>query len=219
MPEPYPGWREQMTRLRALARPGPPALSAVLRQPAGANENHGDVHLPLAAGEAREALLGGTYSLVSYTFSKIMTSGTDNIQRERSPGAARSGVISPFEQERNRVLAADDVTHVLSAALVYELPFGRARIPRQGGIANAMLGGWQLSTVFRYSSGLPFFFRVELLQRARPVPGRLHPGDQRLRTLRAGPGQLRSRRKGPLFDKNAFESVDAFNFYYGYGTG
>jgi hypothetical protein len=130
-----------------------------------------------------------------------------------------SGVISPFEQDRNRALASDDAAHVVSAALVYELPFGKdKKFLNKGGIANAVLGGWQLSTVFRGSTGIPFFFRSGFCNvpgqfRAACIPA-LKPGANPFLQDPASfdPG------KGPLLDKNAFEPVSAFNFYYGTGA-
>ena len=41
-------------------------------------------------------------------------------------------------------------------------------------MANALLGGWQVSTIFRYSSALPFFFRVN--GTACNVPGEFRAG-------------------------------------------
>ena len=124
----------------------------------------------------------------------------DDFERFRQHPARREtwsgaqGVISPFEQERNEAIAVTDTPHVLSAAFVYELPVGSGkRYLNAGGVKNALLGGWQMSTIFRYSSGLPLFFRVEArLQRPRTIPGRLHsrhhqPG----RRLRAGEGAVR----------------------------
>jgi hypothetical protein len=156
--------------------------------------------------------------LISYTFSKLITSGADNIQQGAVAWSGVSGVISPFEEERNRSLAADDVAHVLSAAFVYELPVGKGKkYVDKGGIANALLGGWQFSTVFRYSTGIPFFFRSSFCN----VPGQFRAGC--IPALKEGANPFLQDMgsfdpgKGPLFDKNAFESVDSFNFYYGTG--
>jgi hypothetical protein len=128
-------------------------------------------------------------------------------------------VISPFEQDRNRALASDDNTHVLSAALVYELPFGKGRKHLDtGGVTNAILGGWQLSSIFRYSTGIPYFFRLS--GNSCNVPGQFRAacipaitGDPFAQDL----GSF-DPAKGPVFNKDAFESVDAFNFYYGKGA-
>ena len=70
-------------------------------------------------------------------------------------------MISPFERERNDTISLQDTPHVLSAAFVYELPYGPGKKHLSDpGVASALLGGWQVSTIFRYSSALPMFFRV-----------------------------------------------------------
>jgi len=221
VPAPYPGWQEQMTGC------APSLAQALLPYPQycgnlqGANENHGKSIYHSLQTKVEKRLSGGSFLLVSYTFSKLITSGTDNIQREAVTWSGSSGVISPFEQERNRSLAADDVTHILSAALVYDLPFGKGRkYLDKGGVANAVLGGWQLSSILRYSSGIPFFFRLS--GNSCNVPGQFRaaciPG------IKAGANPFAQDlssfdpAKGPLFNKDAFEAVNAFNFYYGTGA-
>jgi len=219
VPEPYPGWREQMQSC------APSLAQALLPYPQfcsnlqGANEFHGTSIYHSLQAKLEKRFSGGTYALVSYTFGKIITSGTDNIQQEAVTWSGASGVISPFEEERNRSLAADDVAHVLSAALVYELPVGKGKkYLDKGGLSNAVFGGWQISTVFRYSTGIPFFFRSSFCN----VPGQFRAGC--IPALKAGANPFLQDMgsfdpgKGPLLDKNAFESVDAFNFYYGTGA-
>ena len=217
--EPYPGWRAQMTGC-------PPSLAqALLPYPQycsslqGANENHGESIYHALQAKVEKRFSGGTFLLVSYTFSKLMTSGTDNIQRESVTWSGASGVISPFEQDRNRALAADDVTHLLSAALVYEIPVGKGRkYLSSGGIGNAILGGWQLSTIFRYSTGIPYFFRSSFCN----VPGQFRAGC--IPAVKDGANIFAQDigsfdpAKGPLFNKDAFQSVDSFNFNYGTGA-
>ena len=112
----------------------------------------------------------------------------------------------------------NDTPHVLSAAFVYELPVGQGKkYLDQGGITNALLGGWQVSTIFRYSSGLPMFFRVQGTScnvpgafRAGCIPAIINPDAVFAQDKGSfDPG------KGPLFNKDAFEPLSAFNFYYG----
>jgi hypothetical protein len=217
--EPYPGWREQMTGC------APSLAQALLPYPQycgnlqGANENHGKSIYHSLQAKVEKRFSAGSFLLVSYTFSKLLTSGTDNIQRESVTWSGSSGVISPFEQDRNRALASDDNTHVLSTALVYELPFGKGRkYLDRGGLANAVLGGWQLSSIFRYSTGIPYFFRLS--GNACNVPGQFRAACIPAITGNVFLQDLGSfdPAKGPLFNKDAFESVDAFNFYYGKGA-
>ena len=128
-------------------------------------------------------------------------------------------MISPFEAERNEVIAATDTPHVLSAAFVYELPVGQGRkYMNEGTVTNALLGGWQVSTIFRYSSGLPMYFRSGFCNvpgafRAGCIPAITDAGSVFAQDKGSfDPG------KGPLFNKNAFEPVSGFNFYYGQGN-
>ena len=72
-------------------------------------------------------------------------------------------------------MRVNDSPHVLSAAFVYELPVGQGKkYVNKGGVTNALLGGWQVSTIFRYSSGFPIFFRVQ--GTACNVPGQFRAG-------------------------------------------
>ena len=218
VPIPYAGWREQMTGC------APSLAQALLPYPQycdqlqGLNENHGKSIYHSLQAKAEKRFSQGTFLLVSYTFSKLITSGSDNIQRGSASWSGNGGVISPFEENRNRSLAADDVTHLLSAALVYDLPFGKGRkYLDRGGPANAILGGWQLNTIFRYSTGIPFFFRSSFCN----VPGQFRAGC--IPAVTGGDPFAQDKgsfdpNKGPLFNKNAFEPVSAFNFYYGTGA-
>ena len=85
-------------------------------------------------------------------------------------------------------------------------------------LVNALVGGWQLSTIFRYSSGLPLFFRSSFCN----VPGQFRAGCipaivNADAVFAQDKGELRSG-AGPLFNAAAFEPVNAFNYYYGRGN-
>jgi hypothetical protein len=218
---PYAGWREQMTGC------APSLAQALLPYPQycsrlqGLNEREGTSIYHSFQSKVEKRFSSGTYALVSYTFSKLLTTGADNPQVSRTADwSGVSGVISPFEKDRNKALAMDDVTHTLSTALVYELPFGKGRkYLNQGGVANAILGGWTASTLFRYSTGIPFFFR--LTGSACNVPAQFRMGC--IPALREGANPWAQDlgsfdpNKGPLFSKDAFEPASAFNFYAGSG--
>ncbi len=164
----------------------------------------------------------GTYALVSYTLSRITSTGSDNTQSaDGSSWSGAQGVISPSNAERNKTVTTDDTPHVLSAAFVYELPVGPGRkYLDRGGVAGALLGGWQVSTIFRYSSALPFFFRVNGTAcnvptqfRAGCIPAIVNPN-----ALYAQDKDSFDPARGPLFSRDAFEPVGAFNFYFGSGN-
>jgi hypothetical protein len=210
MPLPYDGWVEQMQSC------APSVAQALLPYPQycspliGLNENHGQSTYHSLQAKLEKRYAGGTFLLASYTLGRLYTSGSDNIQSPAGWGTV-SGGISPFEEGRNRALAGDDVTHVLSAALVWDIPFAR----NTTGLARALLDGWQVSTIFRYSSGIPFFFRSGFCN----VPWQFGAGC--IPSIRGDPfaqdvGAF-DPAKGSLFDPSAFESPDAFN--YDWGTG
>jgi Carboxypeptidase regulatory-like domain len=71
------------------------------------------------------------------------------------------GGEADYPQDNNcrtcEVASADfDVRHVFSANSVYEIPFGKGRrYGNQGGIVDAVLGGWELSGIVSARSGNP----------------------------------------------------------------
>jgi len=219
VPLPYDGWVEQMTgcapSVAQALRPFPQYCDSLQ----GLNENYGESKYNSVQVKLEKRFSAGTYALVSYTLSKTISSASDNTQRDALTWSGAQGVISPFEQERNEVIALDDTPHVLSAAFVYELPFGEGRrYLNNGGLMNALVGGWQVSTIYRYSSGLPFFFRSGFCNvpgqlRVGCIPAVTDPNNAFAQDLSAfDPAS------GPLFNREAFEPVDAFNFYYGRGN-
>lgn len=217
VPIPYAGWREQMTgcapSLAQALLPFPQYCSNLQ----GINELAGKSMYNSLQAKAEKRFSGGTYLLISYTLAKLKTSGSDTVQSGASAWGGVNGVISPFEKDRNYSLASDDVTHVLSAAMVYELPLGKNKKWMNSGAGATILGGWQLSTLFRYSTAIPFFFRSSFCN----VPSQFRVGC--IPALKAGadpflqdPGSF-DPAKGALLDKNSFEPISAFNFYYGTG--
>jgi len=216
---PYTGWREQMQSC------APSVAQALLPYPQycstlqGLNENVGNSTYHSFQAKAERRFSKGVFMLVSYTFSKLITDASDATQRDATTWNASQGVISPFERRRNRTLAADDVPQVLSAAFVYELPFGKSKRYLNGGVGAAVFGGWQASTIFRYSRGIPFYFRssqcnVPSQFRQGCVVG-IKPGaDPFLQDVNNfDPG------KGPLFNINAFEPLSAFTQFGYTGSG
>ena len=221
VPLPYTGWVEQMTgcapSVAQALRPYPQYCDNLQ----GLNENVGSSHYNSLQVKLEKRFSNGIYGLVSYTLSKTISSASDNTQREAITWSGVQGVISPFEAERNEAIAVNDSPHVLSAAFVYELPVGQGKkYVDQGGVANALLGGWQMSTIFRYSSGFPIFFRVQGTGcnvpgafRAGCIPAIINPDAVFAQDKGSfDPG------KGPLFNKDAFEPLSAFNFYFGSGN-
>lgn len=115
--------------------------------------------------EIRRRLSRGLYFQANYTFSKAF-SDFEGSQTSFSPllDNALGGVV-----EKRRI--GDDITHVIKANAVYELPFGSGkRFLSDGGVLNAVFGGWSLNGIFRWQSGEPISIvsaRGTLNRRAR----------------------------------------------------
>ncbi len=218
VPAPYPGWASQMqacapTVAQALT-PFPQYCGAIY----GLNENDGNSTYHAFQAKVEKRYSNGLWLLTSYTLSKTLDDA-DNTQADALTWSGATGVISPFERHRNKALAIDDVPQLLSVAMVYDLPVGAGKrwgsnMPR---LLNGVIGGWQLSSVFRISSGVPFFFRSGYCN----VPGQFAAGCIPAVLPGATPwaqpeGGLDPNK--PLFNVNSFENFNNFNFYLGQGS-
>ncbi|HVO09113.1 MAG TPA: carboxypeptidase regulatory-like domain-containing protein [Vicinamibacteria bacterium] len=217
VPAPYAGWVEQMQNGSC-----PPSLAqALLPYPqycgtlVAMNENNGKTTYHSLQAKVEKRLSAGSFLLVSYTLSRIYTDAADSVQKSSDTWNGAGGVISPYEYSRNWALAANDVTHVLSAALVWDIPVGKGHQRLESGAANAILGGWTLSTIFRYSSAIPLYFRSSYCN----VPGQFGAA-----CIPSSSGNIFAQdkgsydpNKGPLFNINAFQPSTDFNFNWGDG--
>jgi hypothetical protein len=91
---------------------------------------------------------------LNYTWSHSI----DNSSGAES-GAGTGGAIlqDAFNPGSFRGSSDFDTRHNITANLIYELPFGKGKSMLNGGNAllNQIVGGWQVSTIMRYHSGLP----------------------------------------------------------------
>ena len=99
----------------------------------------------------------------SFTWSKTITDA-DSIL----PGT--NGGISQVQNTANlndeKALSSQDVPYMFSAAILYQLPFGKGKPLLTHGIAGAVLGGWTIGSVLRYQTGVPISFGC-----ANGIPG------------------------------------------------
>jgi hypothetical protein len=109
-------------------------------------------------------LSAGMGANVSYNFSKAKGNSETGFQETWSAtGASDWYRYAPGVQDvHNLKEAADtvtsfDQTHIFKGVATYELPFGRNRKWMVGGnpVVDAILGGWNTSLIFRYSTGFP----------------------------------------------------------------
>src|SRR5258708_40124334 len=93
--------------------------------------------------------------MASYQFSKAIDSDSETQSWEISD-LQRNVYNTSIE----RSISAHDVPQSLTTSFVYELPIGkgRAHLNQMNSVVNAVLGGWQVSNIFRIGSGLPLQF-------------------------------------------------------------
>lgn len=90
----------------------------------------------------------------NYTLSKSF----DNASGLQTSGAYGSAfVVNPLDLRQNRAESDFDVRHIVNSNALWELPVGKGRkfMSNLPGFAEAFLGGWQLSGIFRWNSGIP----------------------------------------------------------------
>jgi len=217
VPVPYPGWASQMQacapEVAQALRPFPQYCGSLY----GLTENAGNSTYHAFQAKLEKRYSNGLWTLTSYTLQKTV-GDADQTQADALTWSGAHGVISPFERERNKALAVDDVPQTLSEALVYDLPFGKGKrwAANHNKVVNGFVGGWTLATVFRISSGIPFFFRSSYCN----VPGEFAagciPGVLPGKSIWAQP-KSNFEPSQPLFNTSAFEDFNSFNFYLGQG--
>lgn len=72
-------------------------------------------------------------------------------------GSNGAFVTNAFRQGENYANSEFDVRHTINADLIWELPVGKGHslLGNAGRATDAVLGGWQLSSIVRFNTGLP----------------------------------------------------------------
>jgi hypothetical protein len=95
---------------------------------------------------------GLTY-LVGYTFSKSIDTASGIRNNNGDVLFPQNSACMQCE----RGLSTFNVAHRLTTSALFEAPLGRGkRLLNTGGIANALLGGWQIGTIVTAQTGFPF---------------------------------------------------------------
>ncbi|OLB24442.1 MAG: hypothetical protein AUH15_01030 [Acidobacteriales bacterium 13_2_20CM_55_8] len=151
VPEPFPNFATVVTGCAASVAQALLPFPQYCNTIPGLNENQGSSSYHAFQLKAEHRFSKGLWALLSYTNSKLITNA-DFAESLLSPT-----YFSPFERSRNKSLAIEDVPQALNVAYNYELPFGHGKTwLNQGGLLNAVLGGWTFSGVYRVQSGIPF---------------------------------------------------------------
>ncbi|MGA2986568.1 MAG: TonB-dependent receptor [Terriglobia bacterium] len=211
---PYAGWVQQMSGC------SPSVAQALLPYPqycgtlAASNEEAGSTSFNSLQVKAERRFSHGLWVLGSYTLEKWIANTYD--LQGVNPGA----LVSPYQRTRDKALSPWDTPQTLNVSVVYRLPIGRGQrfLGNIGGLADRVVGGWEASTVFRANSGIPFEFTSSECNVPSQFSSACIPG------VISGQNPLAQKPGGsynpnqPLFNKNAFEGANGFNFYSGQGA-
>jgi hypothetical protein len=91
----------------------------------------------------------------NYVFSKTLTNITSSLVNDNS-----NRPLDYYNLKLEKAVSENDIPHMFKAYVDYELPFGRGKAlaGNAGRVTNAILGGWSVSAVLNYFSGLPLGF-------------------------------------------------------------
>lgn len=166
IPIPYPGFTGSVAQ---ALRPYPHVLDVDSREAKlGTSIYHSGQF------KVQKRFANGVQGLASYTFSRMLADvtngmgGVSSSQIQDAGNLAAEWAVAPF-----------DTPHNFSLSATVDLPFGEGRRwMNRGGLANALLGGWNLSVILNYQSGIPLRItqnnRLALFnssQRPNRVPG------------------------------------------------
>jgi hypothetical protein len=155
---PYAGWVQQLTNGQCA----PTVAQALLPFPqfcgimTAANENLGFSSYNSLQVKAERRMSRGLMFLGSYTWSKFLSSGAD---QQFASVFSSPGLISPYQESRNKSLDAQDVPQSLSLTALYDIPMGRGHrfMGHSGFVGDKLFSGWEVNGIFRAQSGIPFF--------------------------------------------------------------
>jgi hypothetical protein len=106
-------------------------------------------------GLQSELRIGGWHGVsatASYTWSHAIDNASE-IFSTLSGGNTLAESQNPFQPGGpERANSGTDFPHVLGVAVVYDLPFYKG----QHGLTGRLLGGWELNTTYRYTTGQPY---------------------------------------------------------------
>ncbi len=107
----------------------------------------------------RHGMTHGVQFDFNYTYSKSidLASDAERIAPASQISSLNNIIINAWNPQQERGVSSYDATHQLNANWIAELPFGRGRAigGGAGSSLNSVIGGWQLSGLFRWTSGFP----------------------------------------------------------------
>jgi hypothetical protein len=96
----------------------------------------------------------GLTAMISYTYSKFL----DNVEGNNAWSYnGNNGPANNYNLAAERSVDGGDIPHSLVASYIYQLPVGRGKAFGSGmnGALNSVVGGWELSGIATFKTGIP----------------------------------------------------------------
>lgn len=166
-PGPVSTWRPIQQR-RPLARfPNLALVTQVSGTDSWARSNYNALQV-----FGRQRLVRGAEFLVSYTYSKTLS---DNLGYYGSGGVAAQSAYpsNNYDRRRDYGPAFFDATHNFVWSGTYDTPFGKGRTfgDNWHPVVNALLGGWQISSIVSAHTGFPITVTATDVSQQNPRGG------------------------------------------------
>ncbi|MBK5294639.1 MAG: TonB-dependent receptor [Acidobacteriia bacterium] len=118
-------------------------------------DNGGNGNYNALSAKFTKRFSNGLTYLLGYTYSKSIDTAT----AIRNQGGDTLFPQNSYCRSCERALSSHDNRQRLTASFLYELPIGKGRgVNIDNGVANAIIGGWQVGSIITLQSGFPFTF-------------------------------------------------------------
>lgn len=140
---------------------GTPAQVASRRKypyivPTNFDDSTGNSNYHALQATLRKGASHGLTYLVSYTWSKSI-----DLACSGSFGSEGCQLQNPYNPQADRSVSGFDLPYMISASVVYEIPFGAGRDHRlRNAFANSALGGWDINSILSITAGTPYTLTV-----------------------------------------------------------
>ncbi len=125
----------------------------------GGIENLGHSNYQALTAKLERRFHSGLNLLAAYTWSKTLTDADSTLPVFSAFNGGAGSVQNPYNLKSEKAVSFQDTPHNFVVSYIYELPIGKnKRFLNHSKVANAVLGGFQVSGIDRYLSGQPTSF-------------------------------------------------------------
>ncbi len=150
-----------------------------------AKSNYNSAQLSIRQRLARDVTFDFNYT---FAHSLDNASGLQNVLNF----STQSLIFNPLDPDQNYASSDFDIRHNINANWLVGLPVGRGKalFGGAGKFADAILGGWQMTGIFRWNSGLPTAASRPFAFQRWATNWQISSGMVRVRPLESSPGDV-----------------------------